>query len=32
MLVEGEYVRGELPQMQRETFKVAVSNFEVLPQ
>ena len=31
MLVEGEYVRGELPQLQREAFKVVVSNFEVLP-
>jgi hypothetical protein len=31
MVVEGEYVRGELPQIQREAFKVVVSNFEVLP-
>lgn len=31
MNVEGEYVRGELPQIQRETFKVMVSSFEVLP-
>ena len=31
MQVEGEYVRGELPQIQREAFKVVVSNFEVLP-
>jgi hypothetical protein len=30
--VDGEYVRGELPQIQRESFKVVVSNFEVLPQ
>ena len=30
MLVEGEYVRGELPQIQREVFKVVVSNFKVL--
>ena len=30
MVVEGEYVRGELPQIQREAFKVVVSNFEVL--
>jgi hypothetical protein len=30
--VEGEYVRGELPEVQREAFKVVVSNFEVLPQ
>ena len=29
--VEGEYVRGELPQIQRESFKVAVSYFEVSP-
>ena len=29
--VEGEYVRGELPQIQRETFKVTVSYFEVCP-
>jgi len=29
--VEGEYVRGELPQIQREAFKIVVSNFEVLP-
>jgi hypothetical protein len=32
MRIEGEYVRGELPQIQREAFKVVVSNFEVLPQ
>ena len=32
MTVEGEYVRGELPMLQREAFKVVVSNFEVLPQ
>ncbi len=31
MLVEGEYVRGELPQIQRETFKVVVSSFEQTP-
>jgi len=31
MIVEGEYVRGELPQLQREAFKVVVSHFEVLP-
>jgi hypothetical protein len=31
MQVEGEYVRGELPQIQREAYKVVVSNFEVLP-
>ncbi len=31
MVVEGEYLRGELPQIQREAFKVVVSNFEVLP-
>lgn len=31
MAFEGEYVRGELPQIQREAFKVVVSNFEVLP-
>jgi hypothetical protein len=31
MSVEGEYVRGELPQIQRETFKVVVSSLEVLP-
>jgi len=30
MAVEGEYVRGELPQIQREAFKVIVSSFEVL--
>ncbi len=30
MVVEGEYVRGELPQIQREAFKVVVSNFSVL--
>ena len=30
--VDGEYVRGELPQIQREAFKVVVSNFEALPQ
>jgi hypothetical protein len=30
MRVEGEYVRGELPQIQREAFKVIVSNFEVM--
>lgn len=27
--LEGEYVRGELPQVQRESFKVTVSNFQV---
>lgn len=32
MTVEGEYIRGELPQIQREAFKVVVVNFEVLPQ
>jgi hypothetical protein len=32
MLVEGEYVRGELPQIQREAFKVVVSNLAVLSQ
>ena len=31
MTVEGEYVRGELPDLQREAFKVLVSHFEVLP-
>ena len=31
MKVEGEYVRGELPMLQRESFKVVVGNFEVLP-
>jgi hypothetical protein len=31
MTVEGEFVRGELPQLQREAFKVVVSYFEVLP-
>ncbi len=31
MRVEGEYVRGELPQIQREAFKVVVDSFEVLP-
>jgi hypothetical protein len=30
--IDGEYVRGELPQIQRESFKVVVSNFEVLPE
>jgi hypothetical protein len=30
MTVEGEYIRGELPQIQREAFKVVVSNFSVL--
>ena len=30
MVVEGEFVRGELPQIQREAFKVVVSNFSVL--
>ena len=30
MTVEGEYVRGELPQIQREAFKVIVSSFEVI--
>ena len=30
MRVEGEYVRGELPQIQREAFKVIVSSFEVM--
>jgi len=29
--IDGEYVRGELPEIQREAFKVVVSNFEVLP-
>ena len=29
--VDGEYVRGELPEIQRESFKVVVSNFEALP-
>jgi hypothetical protein len=29
--IDGEYVRGELPEIQRESFKVVVSNFEVLP-
>ena len=32
MLVEGEYTRGELPDLQREAFKVVVSNFELLPE
>ncbi len=31
MNVEGEYMRGELPQIQRETFKVVASFFEVSP-
>ena len=31
MRVDGEFVRGELPQIQREAFKVVVSSFEVLP-
>jgi hypothetical protein len=31
MTLEGEYVRGELPQIQREAFKVIVSSFEVIP-
>jgi hypothetical protein len=31
MTVEGEYVRGELPTIQREAFKVVCSWFEVLP-
>jgi hypothetical protein len=31
MLVEGEYVRGELPQIQRESFKVVASFFDKLP-
>lgn len=30
--VDGEYVRGELSEIQREAFKVVVSSFEVLPQ
>ena len=30
--LDGECVRGELPQIQRESFKVVVSNFEALPQ
>lgn len=30
MIVDGEYVRGELPQIQREAFKVVVSSFEVM--
>ena len=29
MTIEGEYVRGELPMLQRESFKVIVANFEV---
>ena len=29
MMVEGEYVRGELPMLQRESFKVVAANFEV---
>ena len=29
MAIEGEFVRGELPQIQREAFKVVVANFEV---
>ena len=29
MAIEGEYVRGELPLLQRESFKVIVTNFEV---
>jgi len=29
MTVEGEYVRGELPMLQREAFKVVIVNFEV---
>ena len=29
MLVEGEYVRGELPQIQRESFKVVASSFNI---
>ena len=32
MVVEGEFVRGELPQLQREAFKVTVSSFEVIQQ
>ena len=32
MSVEGEYIRGELPQLQREAFKVVVSYFQVIPQ
>ena len=31
MSIEGEYVRGELPEIQREAFKVVVSNFETIP-
>ena len=31
MTLEGEYVRGELPQIQRESFKVSVLSFEVAP-
>ena len=29
MAIEGEYVRGELPMLQRESFKIIVANFEV---
>jgi len=29
MTIEGEYVRGELPMLQRESFKIVVANFEV---
>jgi hypothetical protein len=29
--VDGEYIRGELPDLQREAFKTVVSYFEVLP-
>jgi hypothetical protein len=29
MKIDGEYVRGELPMLQRESFKVVVGNFEV---
>lgn len=29
MTIEGEYVRGELPMLQRESFKIIVANFEV---
>ena len=29
--VEGEFIRGELPQLQREAFKIVVNYFEVAP-
>ena len=29
MKIDGEYVRGELPMLQRESFKVVVGSFEV---